>query len=191
MAERARTLLEAVTTVAPNYALLDAARSPQILPLLKKAPGGCRSLYQGKQERELGSYAPYLVKVAPGDPWTRDLLRHGWGQSWGVFLVAPAGEEEVRLRLRRLLYVRDDRQRMLYFRFYDPRVLRAFLPACTTEQAAYFFGPIQGYLLEGDTARDLLLFRNGPDGVEKFQATITPGADPAWAHGVVYDGERP
>jgi hypothetical protein len=175
MAAPERTLLEAIATVGPNYALLDAARSPRILPLLKKSPGGCLSLYQGKKEKELACYAPYLVPLLLGDPWTRDLLRCGWGRSWGVFVVSPAGGAEgIRQHLRRLLFVQDDRQRMLYFRFYDPRVLRAFLPVCTPQQTTHFFGPIQGFLLEGETAQDVLLFRSRADGVEKLQATINP-----------------
>jgi hypothetical protein len=168
-----QNLLESFASVSPNYALLDAARSPKVVPLLKKNPGGYLSLYQGKKVKELAYYAPYLAPVAVGDTWTRDLLRQSWGASWGVFLVAPgSGPEPLREHLRKLLYVSDHRQRRLYFRFYDPRVMRTFLPICTAEQAHSFFGPIQSFLLEGGSARDLLLFRRGPDGVEKLTTTV-------------------
>ena len=31
------------------------------------------------------------------------------------------------------------------FRFYDPRILRAFLPACTSDELRSFFGPVQRF----------------------------------------------
>jgi hypothetical protein len=44
----------------------------------------------------------------------------------------------------------------VYFRFYDPRVMRVFLPACTPEDTTQFFGPIQNYLVEDRTPEQLL-----------------------------------
>ena len=37
----------------------------------------------------------------------------------------------------------------VYFRFYDPRVLRVFLPTCSVRQKAELFGEIRSFLLEG------------------------------------------
>jgi len=178
MTDLDRTLLDGIATVGPNYAVLDAARSPRILPLLKTNPAGHFCLYQGKKQKELAYYAPYLVQVAPADPWTHELLRKGWGKSWGVFVVAPPGSTEILcLHLRKMLFVKDSQQREAYFRYYDPRVLRTFLPACTSAEASQFFGPIQGFLLEGETPQDLLFFRKKADGIEKLTSTIRPTVD--------------
>lgn len=38
----------------------------------------------------------------------------------------------------------------IYFRFYDPRVLRRFLPVCTPDQLYAFFGPIDYFLFEDE-----------------------------------------
>ena len=38
----------------------------------------------------------------------------------------------------------------LYFRYYDPRVLRIYLPACNKEELATIFGPVRRYVLEGE-----------------------------------------
>ena len=45
--------------------------------------------------------------------------------------------------LPKLLWVRDEGQRQLYFRFYDPRVLPVFLPTCDAEQRRQVFGPVE------------------------------------------------
>ena len=37
-----------------------------------------------------------------------------------------------------------------YFRFYDPVVLRTFLPTATPRQMEDFFGPISAFYVEGE-----------------------------------------
>ena len=38
----------------------------------------------------------------------------------------------------------------LYFRYYDPRVLRAWLPTCDPAQLAEFFGPVEFFIAEDE-----------------------------------------
>ena len=38
----------------------------------------------------------------------------------------------------------------MYFRYYDPRVLRSFLPTCTPRQLAEFFGPVGFFIAEDE-----------------------------------------
>jgi hypothetical protein len=52
--------------------------------------------------------------------------------------------------------------RKLYFRFYDPRVLRVYLPTCTTDERSTFFGPVTCFLMEGEEPDELLLFPAAP-----------------------------
>jgi len=54
--------------------------------------------------------------------------------------------------------VQTEDGRELYFRFYDPRVLRIFLPTCNAEEAATFFGPVRQFLVEAQDAETLLQF---------------------------------
>jgi hypothetical protein len=49
-----------------------------------------------------------------------------------------------------LLVERERDGKLLYFRFYDPRVLRRFLPTCDAEQLRQLFGPIDAFVMEGD-----------------------------------------
>ena len=65
----------------------------------------------------------------------------------------PGKKRDLRSHLRRFLIVLDeDTGKKLYFRFYDPRVLRAFLPTCSKIQVADMFGEIGMFLLEGEDA---------------------------------------
>ena len=42
-------------------------------------------------------------------------------------------------------------QRTVLFRYYDPRVLRSFLPACNAAELHQFFGPVQSFIVEEAT----------------------------------------
>jgi hypothetical protein len=52
--------------------------------------------------------------------------------------------------LRSRLFVSDVYGETVLFRFYDPRVLRALLPTCTSDQLVELFGPVQKYIVEDE-----------------------------------------
>jgi hypothetical protein len=81
----------------------------------------------------------------------------GWGNSWCVFLRLRDARN-LRHHLRGLLRVRDESGRVLVFRYYDPRVLRAYLPTCTTAELAAVYGPIQSFLVESAGGEQLIEF---------------------------------
>jgi pSer/pThr/pTyr-binding forkhead associated (FHA) protein len=154
--ERARGALSAEPL--PLFALLDAARDDRILEILRESPEEHRSLYEGAQGDGLAEVAPYLVALPRGSALPARLVDEGWGRSWGVYLASRRPLKEVRTHLRRLLMVRlDDGEGRFYFRFYDPRVLRDFLPACSVRQDEEMFGDrdVERYLLEGERGEPL------------------------------------
>ena len=53
----------------------------------------------------------------------------------------------------------------VYFRFYDPRVLREFLPTTTHAELLHFFGPVQEWLTEGSDPATQLRSRCTRDGL--------------------------
>lgn len=122
------------------FAVLDAARAERIRVLLRESPARHRSLYDGWQGDALAEGAPYLVDLGPPHPeLVRDLVVEGWEAHWGVFLSAPSGRDfdAVRRHLRKFLMV-ELRREKVYFRYYDPRVLRTFVPTCTPAERREF-----------------------------------------------------
>jgi len=130
------------------FAILDGARDEQIVPMIRAAGVEARCLFDGELAPALAAAAPYLVALDPAAAFTRGLLARGWGEAWGVLLVASAGLEPLRRHFRQFLRVRDEDGRHLLFRYYDPRVLRLYLPTCTSEELAQVFGPVAAFLLE-------------------------------------------
>lgn len=141
----------------PLYAILDAARSERILLLLHHSVEEYRSLYEGPRGDTLWRVAPYLVSLTSKNSWLLGrLVEEGWGASWGTYLVCSQPLRELRRHLRKFLLIEAEGHKApLFFRFYDPRVLRTSLPALTRVQRKEFFGPIWRFLFEGPGAEAL------------------------------------
>jgi hypothetical protein len=144
------------------YAVLDAARDERILELLTRSVEESQSLYEGVQGEALAEVAPYLVRLAPRERLVERLVMEGWGQGWGIYLAWSGSLKDLRRHLRRFLMVMDDETaRRMYFRFYDPTVLRDFLPTCSALQTAEVFGDIERFLVEGAQGEVLRFERGG------------------------------
>jgi len=151
----------------PLFAVLDAARDIRILALLVHHKAECQSLYEGPEGAKLAQVAPYLVKLAPDSQLLDALVKEGWGNSWGVYFTCASDFHEIRRHLRHFLQVKLPDGEQVYFRFYDPRVMRIFLPTCIPEEATQFFGPIKRYVLEGEEPDQLWEFTTIGHGTEK------------------------
>ncbi|WP_437677024.1 DUF4123 domain-containing protein [Sorangium sp. So ce131] len=155
--ERALAALRGEET--PLFALLDAARDKRVLEVLRGSVEEHQSLYDGVKGEALAEVAPYLVSLPREGGLLERLVREGWGESWGVFLTSTGAFAAVRRHFRRILMVEAEEAghpaRRVYFRFYDPRVLRDFLPMCNARQAPELFGQCDCFLLEGERAEVL------------------------------------
>jgi len=160
----------------PLYVVLDAARDIKILALLMQSKEEHQSLYEGVEGAKLSQVAPYLVKLGKDSLLLSSLLLEGWGNSWGVYLTCASEFQEVRRHLRHFLEVQLPDGKQVYFRFYDPRVLRVFLPTCTADEVNQFFGPIKQYLMEDEKLDKLLQFSNTGRGADKKAIDLSPPA---------------
>ncbi len=142
------------------YAVLDGASIPGLLDKLygeRRPEFEC--LYRGEIAPDMAQVAPYLVRLRENDEFTDWVLGQGWGKHWGIFLQGQEEMTAMRLHLRRFLVVHTTEGKPLYFRYYDPRVLRTFLPTCTGEELEKFFGPVKAFFLEAEDPKTLLKFR--------------------------------
>jgi len=157
----------------PLYAILDAARDRYALALLLQSQTQYQSLYEGPQGESLSDVAPYLVHLPKDSALLSILVQEGWGKSWGVYLKCCAEFQEVRRHLRHFLEVCQPDGEQVYFRFYDPRVLRVYLNNLGAAEAGPFLGPIHCYLMEDQKSDTLLQFVNTGQGVAKAPITLS------------------
>lgn len=136
----------------PNFIILDAARCG--LENIYKAKELCkdrhRSLYVEKEFTLLQRVAPYLFEISNNQDFLDWYHQEGLGNSWGILLMTDWNFEATFDHFRRFLKVRKEDDTQLLFRFYDPRVLKSFLPTCNADQLKHFFGKLDGIFLEDE-----------------------------------------
>lgn len=158
----------------PLYALLDASREPSVLKVIYESKEEYQSLYEGAQGAQLAHFAPYLVRVPQKSALLDTLVKQAWSKSWGVFLTCDVPLKDLRTHFRHFLNVKLPDGTQAYFRYYDPRVLRLFLPTCLPEEINQFFGPVKQFLLEAEDAATALHFTRGPKGAAQKELHLAP-----------------
>lgn len=142
----------------PVFAILDGASAPNLVKhLYEHEPEYC-CLYRGELEPDMATVAPYLVRLEAESKFTELVLTEGWGNHWGSFVISPATLRVLRDHFRAFHTVELPDQRTVLFRYYDPRVLRNFLPVCNPTELAAFFGPVQKFVVEGETPESGIRF---------------------------------
>ena len=143
---------------ANTFAVLDGASNPALLDWLYRCQPKFECLYTGELAPDMAEVAPYLVHLEEETEFADWLISKGWGNHWGVFAQAQGNLRAMRQHFRRFLTVYDETGKPLLFRYYDPRVLRVYLPTCNAEELAAVFGPVRSYILEGETPDTALRF---------------------------------
>ena len=141
------------------YALLDGASVPGLLDRLYGDPRPqFECLMHGDLAPDMAEVAPYLVALDPASELADWVLAHGWGNHWGSFALTRRDLRTLWFHLRNLNIVYGPDGKPMLFRYYDPRVLRIFLPTCEPEQLAEMFGPVTTFVTEADAPGTALTF---------------------------------
>lgn len=133
-----------------THIILDGARMGEALAEAQTRGKNIESLYRGEDLGMLAQVSPHLSPFNLGAPFGQWILKTGWGASWGVLFKSAWPPAELYKHLRKFLTVKTESGRSLYFRFYDPRVLRIFLPTCDAAQIREFFGGAIDYFVVED-----------------------------------------
>jgi hypothetical protein len=141
------------------WAVLDCAKDQRIYNLVSRCYLDKCCLFAGELSPELERAAPHLVQISPRDSVSDSLLTLGWGRSWGIFIQSDDSIRTLRRHLRTLLRVKDEVGRYLLFRYYDPRVLRIYLPTCLDLELKSIFGSsITRFCMESEDSDSVISF---------------------------------
>jgi len=141
------------------WAVLDGGRDARVYSAVVGCYADNCCLYSGDLSSDLKLAAPYLISLDPEDRTTQYILKRGWGNSWGIFLRSTSSMETLRRHLKKFLVVKDHTSRRLLFRYYDPRVLRVYLPTCWPAELETFFGPVKAFMVEGEDSGTMIQYR--------------------------------
>jgi len=157
MKEELRRILWPKGHRADIWAIVDAAQDQQVYWTLTNSflPHSC--LFAGALPEALEMAAPYLVQLDPEDKFTAYLAKN-LRRNVAIFLQSDSSLRELRRHLRTFLTVRDTSGRRMLFRYYDPRVLRVYLPTCNALELQTVFGPVTSYWTVSDEPNSLTQF---------------------------------
>ena len=128
------------------YAVLDSTDRPKVPQKALELGERAASLFRGSPDESNWAVAPYLVEV---DSAVLDwIVEHLWQEPWGVFIMSKADMELLRNHLRRFLMVQLPDGERWFFRFYDPRILKAYLPSCSRWELEKFYGPVRAFTMQ-------------------------------------------
>jgi pSer/pThr/pTyr-binding forkhead associated (FHA) protein len=137
----------AVKPPARVFALVDGAKAFELAFEGRLMGNRLYTLFTGALAVQLAHVGPCLVELSAVAPFLQKWI-DGLGNSAGVLFRTEADLVTLYGHLRHLFVATDERGREYFFRFYDPRVLRVFLPTCTEDELLEFFGPIQEWVVE-------------------------------------------
>lgn len=194
-AAEALAVLRTIAGLGKLWGVFDAARAPRILQLCEESVDPHESLYLGAAGRSLDEVAPYLVRFDPRSDLLDRLVLEGWGEAWGIYASAELSPKDLRRHFRRFLVTEEETTReRLYFRWYDPRVWRAFWPVATPRQRAELVGGLAAVYAEGEQG-ELLVCAGAqgvlPDGEPTVAAAPRAGADASGPRGAPGGGDVP
>ena len=150
---------------AKFYGVLDLARAPHLYEhVARLEPEAAECLFAGRLAPEVRRASPFLVELEPADPLSKLWRGQGWGGAWGILLSSRQGLPVVRRRLRHFTMAKlPDGSGPMLFRFWDPRVLRTYLPLAEHNALADWFKDIDLYILETEDGKGSIRysFKNG------------------------------
>ncbi len=140
------------------FAVLDGASIVGLRNQLyeKQPPHYC--LFRGELKPDMAEVAPYLVGLIPGTPFAEWLINQKNGNHYGIFIQSRQSIIEMRRHFRSLISVYDEDGKPLIFRFYDPRVIRQFLPTCNAGELKSFFGSVDVFVAESEDGEGFSAF---------------------------------
>lgn len=160
-------------SATPWFILLDAAQGSAGLESAADSDLSVQSLYAGDLGLSLGPVAPHLSTFEMGTPFSSWLYRH-WDDAQCVLFQSKESFAKIRSHLRHFLMVKDQQGKKYRLRYYDARVLRAFLPVCNQAELTTFYGPIERFFMPSRSLSTVLAVTRGPRGLAVSQHPFAP-----------------
>lgn len=140
------------------FAVVDACGVSNLVTAKAQEAGEERAvcLLTGTYLKDHYAVAPYLFNVdRQFTHWISSSLEKA---RWGVFVLAKERRDVLIRHLQRFFFVGLPDGRKVYFRYYDPPILQAYLATCQPEELHLFFGPVRGFAVPGAEEHRLWLF---------------------------------
>jgi hypothetical protein len=147
------------------FAVLDPLRDARIPAFLDASGEQFHPLDDGLR------VTAYVVQLAPHARLLDVLVKDGWSRGWGFYCTSGSGLDPLCAHFKNFTTLYTPTGTPMTYRFWDPRVLRASIPAFLPQEAVDFFGPLTRIVVEGEKAEMAVEYSLGPRGA-KHQSFI-------------------
>jgi len=155
---------------AELFAIVDGARDDRLFREISRGEVPHEPLYRGEAEKFF-AVSPILVRCEQGTRLFEWLTDEAWGSDNAMFLTSQQPMDCLADHFVRFTVVRTDGDPKMFFRFYDPRVLQVYLPACSVAEREALFGPADRLAVEASDGAELLVFDREGGGLGPVPAT--------------------
>lgn len=132
------------------YGIVDSARNDSVFRYLIIGSAQYKSLFEGTMDVQSFGVSGFLVECKKDSPLFQWMTTEAWGDSSCVFFTSKVSFEELFSHFQQFNRVYLEEDKVVLFRYYDPRVLRSYLPSCSREEVDAFFGDVDHFYLESD-----------------------------------------
>jgi hypothetical protein len=146
------------------YALVDGAQAFDLAFTARLMGNHLYTLFSGALAVDLAHVGPCLIALPQPEAFLEKWVA-AIGTHPGIIFQSRAELPRLYAHLRRIFIVQDEDQQEYFFRFYDPRVLRVFLPTCTDAELEEFFGPVEQWIAEDEAGAGLTVYRRNAAGL--------------------------
>ncbi|GAC1610581.1 MAG: hypothetical protein NVS3B3_19770 [Aquirhabdus sp.] len=152
IADRMTSLLQGQSV----FAIVDAAAGDDIQKMIREYDGEKFCVVQGWKQEMYANFSPWLFALKIEEPSFKKMIDQFWGNSWGIFFCSSLPAEKLIKYFRENWIVSLPDGSHQYFRYYDPRVFRAFFPVALADQLKFFFREdIYGFFAESEDGQFL------------------------------------
>ncbi|PXF64393.1 DUF4123 domain-containing protein [Kangiella spongicola] len=143
-----------------TYAIIDAAKKGSIPYFLEGMKATFASLLQGDDAKKLAEVAPYIVLLEKGSDVSQWYMEKLYGNSVGFALKTNLGIEGlIQFWARKVKTRIPGTEEKGFFRYYDPSVLREYLPILEEDnELIEFMGTTNSILVEAQKPEQLFVY---------------------------------
>jgi hypothetical protein len=162
--EKLVTIIAAFDENAKLFAIVDGAQAVELAFMARLMGHAVYTLFSGDMAEAVAHAGPYLVAVVRPLPFLEKWVET-IGRNAGILLQTKAEIDVLYAHLREIFVVTDEEGQEYFFRYYDPRVIRTFLPTCTSGELDEFFSVVDRWIVEDDSGTNYQIWRRETAGL--------------------------
>ena len=143
------------------FGIVDSARNDEVFRYLVTGDVQYKSLFEDTMDVQSYGVSGFLVECKKESQLFKWMTTEAWGDSCCIFFTSKDELDELLVHFQKFNRVYLEGDDVVLFRYYDPRVLRTYLPTCNREEIESFFGEVKSFFAESEDPETMFSFIKG------------------------------